>query len=205
MEDQSGAMIDNRMDCHQENMLSQYGRDVIDRAAKIKLILMDVDGVLTDGTLYYLLGAEGQVFETKGFNSHDGLGLILCSRLGIETGVISGRESPGVVHRAKLVGMKYVIQDKLDKEASWDKILQESGFTSAAVAFIGDDFPDIPLLRQAGLGFAVANARAEVKKAATCTLTASGGHGAVREAIEIILKAKGLWVKVEEKYGLNVR
>lgn len=205
MDNQSEITIDNHGECCRKTMLSQYGQDVIDRAAKIKLILMDVDGVLTDGSLYYLVGPDGHVFETKGFNSHDGFGLILCSRLGIETGVISGRESPGVVHRAKLVGMKYVIQDKLDKEASWDGILQQAGLSAAEVAFIGDDFPDLPLLRKAGLSFAVANARAEVKEFVHCVLAASGGNGAVREAIEIILKAKGLWTKVEEKYSLNVR
>jgi 3-deoxy-D-manno-octulosonate 8-phosphate phosphatase (KDO 8-P phosphatase) len=166
---------------------------VLERAAKIKLILMDVDGVLTDGSLYYLPAEGGQIFETKGFNSQDGLGLHLCHSAGIKTGVISGRDSRALTERARLLKMTYVYQGLLKKQGAYEEILRDAGLEDEAVTFIGDDLTDLPLLKRAGLAVAVANARSEVKSAAHLITQASGGDGAVREVAELILKAQNLW------------
>jgi 3-deoxy-D-manno-octulosonate 8-phosphate phosphatase (KDO 8-P phosphatase) len=180
--------------------VSQANPHIIERARKIKLLLMDVDGVMTDGKLYYLPGPGGDIIETKGFHSHDGVGLHLCHQLGIVTGVISGRTSPGTVERARILNMKYVYQGLLDKLDTWEAILKDAGCTAEQAAFIGDDFTDVPLISRAGLGVAVGNARDEVKQAAHLVTLADGGQGAVREVIELILKSQGLWDKVIEKY-----
>ena len=176
--------------------------DTIRRAAKIHLILMDVDGVLTDGTIHFAPGPDGQMMETKGFNSQDGLGLHFCNSVGIKTGVISGRDSKATVARAEMLKMTYVYQGLLAKEETYDSILRESGLRSEQVAFIGDDFTDAPLMQRSGLGVAVANARQEVKNVANLVTCARGGDGAVREVIELILKSRNLWQEVLEKYRL---
>lgn len=180
----------------------QTSQEVIARASKIRVILMDVDGVMTDGKLYYFPGPDGNMVETKGFNSQDGLGLHFCHHAGIATGVISGRNSPATVERCRILNMRYVYQGLLDKIATYEDILKDAGVTDDNVVFIGDDFTDVPLIRRAGLGVAVANAREEVKRCAHYTTSAPGGEGAVREVIEIIFKAQGLWDKVLEKYTI---
>lgn len=172
------------------------------RAAKIKVLLMDVDGVLTDGKLFYFPDAEKNMVEFKGFNSHDGLGLYLCHFVGILTGVISGRTSPATVERARILHMKYVYQGNLEKVTAWEEILKDAGVTASEVAYIGDDFPDLPLMHRAGLAIAVANARPEVKEAAHFVTEHSGGDGGVRDATELILKAQGLWDKAAGRYDL---
>ncbi|MBI4533418.1 MAG: HAD hydrolase family protein [Candidatus Melainabacteria bacterium] len=154
---------------------------------------MDVDGVLTDGKLYYLQAEDGKMFETKGFNSHDGLGLHFCHQIGLQTGVISGRNSPAVIERARMLNMTYVYQGLMSKTGAYEEILKDACITDEQVAFIGDDFTDVALMCRSGLGIAVANARPEVKEVAHFVTEASGGQGAVREAIELILKSKGLW------------
>lgn len=179
---------------------SKASADAIQRAKKIKVILMDVDGVMTDGKLYYLPGPDGQMVETKGFNSQDGLGLHFCANIGIATGVISGRNSPATVERARILGMKYVYQGHLDKIASFQEVLADAGVTADQVAFIGDDLTDVPLIRRCGLGVAVGNAREEVKDAAHLVTHANGGDGAVREVIELVLKAQGVWEQATGKY-----
>lgn len=174
--------------------------EVIERAKKIKVILMDVDGVMTDGKLYYMPGPTGVMVETKGFNSQDGLGLHFCSALNILTGVISGRESPGTTERARMLKMRYVYQGLLEKMASFEEVLEDARVSADQTAFIGDDFTDVPLIRRCGLGVAVANGREEVKSAAHYVTEARGGDGAVREVIELVLKARGLWDTVVAKY-----
>jgi 3-deoxy-D-manno-octulosonate 8-phosphate phosphatase (KDO 8-P phosphatase) len=174
--------------------------DTIERARKIKLILMDVDGVMTDGTLFYLPGPDGEIVEMKGFNSQDGLGLHLCFQAQILTGVISGRKAPGTVERCRLLNMKYVYQGFLDKVGCWEEVLQDAGLQAEQAIFIGDDLTDIPLIRRAGLGVAVANARPEVKRHANFVTQASGGDGAVREVVELVLKSQGLWESLLAKY-----
>lgn len=178
--------------------------EVIKRAKKIRLVLMDVDGVMTDGKLYYLPGEKGVINETKGFNSQDGIGLHLANAAGILTGVISGRTSPGTVERAKILKMKYVYQGLLAKESTYGEILQHAGLVPEQCAFIGDDFTDAQLIMRSGLGVAVANARWEVRQIADYVTTARGGEGAVREVMEVIFQAQGLWDGILKKYGLPV-
>jgi len=172
------------------------------RAEKIKVLLMDVDGVLTDGKLFYMVAADGSVFETKGFNSHDGIGLHLLNHFGLATGVISGRESPATVERARILKMKYVYQGLLAKEGAYQEVLADAGVDEDQVAFVGDDFTDVPLMVRSGLGIAVANARPEVLGAAHYITAARGGDGAVREVAELLLKAQGHWAETLEKYRL---
>lgn len=164
---------------------------------------MDVDGVMTDGKLFYFPDAQGKMVEFKGFNSHDGLGLHLCSFVGIPTGVISGRVSPSVEERARMLKMKYVYQGHLHKVQVWEEILADCKFDPSELAYIGDDFPDIPLLKRAGLAVAVANARPEVKAHAHFVTEHSGGDGAVRDAIELVLKASGRWEEACKSYEVT--
>jgi 3-deoxy-D-manno-octulosonate 8-phosphate phosphatase (KDO 8-P phosphatase) len=177
--------------------------DIKNKAANIKLILMDVDGVLTDGSLYYFPGPDGKVVEFKGFNSQDGVGFHMLNDAGIKSGVISGRESPAVVERAKILNITYVYQGHLAKEASYEEILKEAKLKDEQVAFIGDDFTDAPLMVRCGLSVAVANARQELRAMANYTTEAPGGDGAVREVIELVLKSQNLWEKALEKYKLS--
>jgi 3-deoxy-D-manno-octulosonate 8-phosphate phosphatase (KDO 8-P phosphatase) len=181
-------------------VLERAGKEVIERACKVKVILMDVDGVMTDGKLYYLPGPDGAMVETKGFNSQDGLGLHFCHQVGIATGVISGRNSPATVERCKMLNMRYVYQGLLDKIDTYQSILKDAAVEDDAVVFIGDDFTDVPLILRSGLGVAVADAREEVRRSADYVTEAKGGEGAVREVIELVLKARGLWDQVVEKY-----
>src|SRR5579883_2516040 len=120
-------------------MLTKYSEEQVARAKKVKLILMDVDGVMTEGKLYYFPDASGKMVEFKGFNSHDGLGLHLCNIVGIHTGIISGRISPAVDERARILKMKYVYQGHLEKVACWNEILNDAGLQASEVAYIGDD------------------------------------------------------------------
>jgi 3-deoxy-D-manno-octulosonate 8-phosphate phosphatase (KDO 8-P phosphatase) len=183
--------------------MKNYTPDVYARAAKIQLLLMDVDGVLTNGLLSYLPNPmDGKMVEFKGFNTQDGLGFHFLNSVGIKTGVISGRESPALVERARILKMTYVFQGLLEKEATYDGILTEANLTADQVAFIGDDFTDAPLMQRSGLGCAVADARLEVQAVAHVVTSANGGCGAVREVIELILKSKGLWPQILQHYGL---
>jgi 3-deoxy-D-manno-octulosonate 8-phosphate phosphatase (KDO 8-P phosphatase) len=182
--------------------VSNVPADVIKRAAKIELILMDVDGVLTDGTIHFAPGPDGSMVETKGFNSQDGLGFHFCNGAGIRTGVISGRDSQAVVARANMLKMTYVYQGFLAKEETFESILSDANLSEEQVAFIGDDFTDAPLIRRSGLGVAVANARPELKAIAHMVTNAAGGDGAVREVMELILKSQNKWQEVLEKYRL---
>jgi 3-deoxy-D-manno-octulosonate 8-phosphate phosphatase (KDO 8-P phosphatase) len=179
-----------------------FSEEVAKRASKIKLILMDVDGVLTDGTLSYLPNVAGEPIEFKLFNSQDGLGCHFCNYVGIKLGVISGRDSPATTERARNTGIKYVFQGHLEKRAIWDEILKDAGVTADEAIFIGDDFTDVPLMKLAGLGCAVANARPEVKAAADYVTVAKGGEGAVREVIEVVLRSQNLWQTILGKYGM---
>lgn len=166
------------------------------RAARIKLLLMDCDGVLTDGRLWMLANGD----EQKGFHVHDGLGLELWHRAGLRSGIISGRNSAVVVQRARDLRIEFVRQGAENKIESFDALLREAGIEDSEVAYIGDDLNDIPLLLRAELAVAVANATEETRSVAHLVTRAAGGSGAVREVIEIILKAQGRWADVTEKY-----
>jgi len=163
------------------------------RAKKIKLFLMDVDGVLTDGKMYYLPGRDGRMVEFKAFHALDGIGLRLLNQFGIITGVITGRESPGTEERAKDLGMSYAYQGFLSKVDPLERILADTGLAPENVAYMGDDWTDIPVLKRAGLACAPANALDEVKAAAQLVTRKEGGMGAVREACDLILKSQGHW------------
>ena len=166
------------------------------RASRIKLLLMDCDGVLTDGRL--LLMASGE--EQKLFNVRDGLGLELWRQAGLKSGIISGRRSIAVERRAKELRIDYLRQGSVDKVRDFQALQTLAGMDEKEVAFVGDDLNDIPLLRQAELGIAVADAVPELKQVAHFVTKAVGGNGAVREAIELILRAQGRWHEVIEKY-----
>jgi len=175
---------------------------VSELAAPVKLILMDVDGVLTDGKLLNVPDASGNMVETKGFDSQDGIALQWLNWYGIKTGLISGRVSPATVERAKQCRFTYVYQGHIEKIPILNEILSDAGVEKHEVAYIGDDLTDIVVMHRVGLAIATANARPEVKQEAHYVTQAAGGSGAVREAIELILKAQGLWDKIREKYEI---
>jgi 3-deoxy-D-manno-octulosonate 8-phosphate phosphatase (KDO 8-P phosphatase) len=174
--------------------------DIRERAARIRLLLMDVDGVLTDGHLINVPGPDGKMFETKMFDSQDGIALQWLSWHGIQTGVISGRVSPATEERARQVKMTYVYQGHIEKIPILEEILAKSGIAPENVAYAGDDLTDIVIMRRVGLAIAVANARPEVKGAAHYVTTASGGSGAIREVCEMLLDAQGKWSDILRKY-----
>ena len=170
--------------------------EVQSRAARIKLFLMDCDGVLTDGRIWVLESGEDQ----KAFNTRDGLGLEIFHRAGLKSGVISGRVSSALDRRAQKLGMSYVRQGCVEKEQAFAEILADAGLTNAEVAFAGDDLNDIPLMRKSGLALAVADAAVETRAAAHYITQAHGGRGAVREMVELILKAQGRWDDLVRHY-----
>ncbi len=169
------------------------------RAAQIKLLLMDVDGTMTDGGVTLLSQPDGTALEIKTFDAHDGQGLTLAHTAGLHTGCITGRESAALLRRAHEMKMDYIYMKIPLKIPAYEEILAKSGFKDHEVAFVGDDLPDIPLLRRVGLAVAVGDAVADVKKIAHYTTKALAGRGAIREAIELILKSKGIWDEMIDK------
>jgi len=162
---------------------------------------MDVDGVLTDGRLFHLVDQGGRLVELKGLDSQDGLALAWLARRGIRTGIISGRSSEGVAARAKMLRMSFIVQGVTDKLPAFEAILREAGLQARQAAFIGDDLPDLPVLRRAGWAIAVRNARPELRRAAHTVTRAPGGRGAVREVVETLLRAQGHWAELLRQYG----
>ena len=169
------------------------------RAAQIRIILMDVDGTMTDGGVTLLSQPDGSALEIKTFDAHDGQGLTLAHTAGLRTGCITGRESPALLRRAREMKMDFVYMKIALKMPAYEEILQKAGVPDSAVAFIGDDLPDIPLMRRVGLAVAVGDAVPEVKQVAHYTTKALAGRGAVREAIELILKSKGIFEELIDK------
>jgi 3-deoxy-D-manno-octulosonate 8-phosphate phosphatase (KDO 8-P phosphatase) len=176
---------------------------VMQRAARVRLLLMDVDGVLTDGKLYNLPGPDGKMFETKAFDSQDGIGLQWLAMKGIRTGLISGRDSPATAERARQTRFAYVYQGHLEKIPIIEEILSLSGVAKDEVAYIGDDFTDVVCMRRVAFAVATANARPEVKACAHYVTQAPGGNGAVREVVELLLKAQGHWDEILAKYEIG--
>jgi 3-deoxy-D-manno-octulosonate 8-phosphate phosphatase (KDO 8-P phosphatase) len=172
------------------------------RARKIKLLLFDVDGVLTDGKLFFLptAGSQPGQIEFKGFHAHDGASISLARLGGLETGLITKRNSETVALRARDLKLDYVYQGVDDKRICFDEILQKAGLAPQEAAFVGDDVIDLPAMRAGGLAIAVKNARAEVKKEAHYVTPHAGGDGALRDAVEFVLKAQGKWKRVVEEY-----
>ena len=169
------------------------------RAAKISVLLMDVDGTLTDGGVTLLSQPDGTALEIKTFDAHDGQGLTLAHSAGLRTGCITGRESAALLRRAHEMKMEFIYMKQPLKMPAYEEILRAAGVSDSAVAYVGDDLPDIPLMRRVGLAVAVGDAVPEVKKAAHYTTQAHAGHGAIREAVEVILKSKGIWEEMIDK------
>lgn len=167
---------------------------------RVKLVMTDVDGVLTNGTIYHFVDTAGELVEFKGIHSHDSIGLAWLAEAGFKTGVISGRVSKGTEARLKILKVAHIYQHRLDKTAVLAEVLKKEGLSADQVAYMGDDLPDIPVLKVAGLGVAPANARPEVKAAAHWVTKARGGEGAFREFAEALLKASGLWKDVLSRY-----
>lgn len=176
---------------------------VRNRAAKVKLLLMDVDGVLTNGHLFNVPDASGNMVETKGFDSTDGIALQWLNWHGIMTGVISGRISPATAERARQTKMKYVYQGHIEKIPILEEIMRDANISAEEIAYVGDDLTDIVCFHRVGLAVAVQNARREVKDEAHHTTTASGGFGAIREVCELLLESKGLWEQILQKYEVG--
>ena len=174
--------------------------DLQQRASRIRLLLMDVDGVLTDAKLFNVPGPDGKMWETKGFDAQDGIALQWLNWYGIQTGVISGRVSPATEERARQVKMTYVYQGHIEKIPILEEISAKSGIPLAETAYIGDDLTDVVVMRRVALAIAPANARPEVKRAAHMITAAAGGSGAVREVIEMLLQAQGKWAEILKKY-----
>jgi 3-deoxy-D-manno-octulosonate 8-phosphate phosphatase (KDO 8-P phosphatase) len=197
------------------------------RARKIKLILFDVDGVLTDGKIWIFpapggsqSGAQQSVLEqsaqhggkggfglhgtslieAKGFHAHDGTAIVLARRAGIKTGIITKRISETVALRARDLKIDHVYQGIQDKASVFAQILEKDGITAAEAAFVGDDVIDLPAMRKCGLAIAVKNARPEVKAEAHWATSHAGGDGAARDAVEYILKAQGKWKQAVEEF-----
>ena len=173
------------------------------RARKIKLLLFDVDGVLTDGKLFFLpapAGSQPGQIEFKGFHAHDGASISLARLGGIKTGLITKRRSDTVALRARDLKLEFVYQGVNDKRTCFEEVVKQAGLKPEEAAFVGDDVIDLPAMRAGGLAIAVKNARAEVKKEAHYITPHAGGDGALRDAVEFILKAQGKWKRVVEDY-----
>jgi 3-deoxy-D-manno-octulosonate 8-phosphate phosphatase (KDO 8-P phosphatase) len=163
-------------------------KDILERAARVELVLFDVDGVLTDGSLY--LGDDGQ--EYKAFHSRDGHGMTMLQEAGVRIGVITGRTSQVVVHRMASLGIEHVYQGRREKLPAFEDLLARLGLSPEVVAFVGDDVVDLPLLTRAGLAIAVADAHPLVVRHAHWKTPSAGGRGAARDVCELVLEAKGL-------------
>lgn len=171
------------------------------RARRIKLLLMDVDGVLTDGSILLLSEPGGRAREIKAFNSLDGAGLRLVQQAGIRTGIITGRRSAAVTARAKELEMDFVAQDAFRKLPAFQRILRRARLRPEQVCFVGDDITDLPLFARVGLAVAVANAHPEAKKSAHTVTRARGGRGAVREVVDMLLHAQGHYQKFLRRFS----
>jgi 3-deoxy-D-manno-octulosonate 8-phosphate phosphatase (KDO 8-P phosphatase) len=166
------------------------------KAGRIKLLLLDVDGVLTDGRI--VVDHRGR--EIKSFDVRDGQGIRLLQRAGIQVGIVSGRSSAAVNHRAKELGIKLVYQDADDKLVAYEKIKRATGLSDMEVAYVGDDLVDLPLLRRVGLAITVNDCWAGLKRLSDHVTTASGGRGAVREVTDLLLRAQLKWRNATRQY-----
>ena len=203
------------------------------RARRIKLLLFDVDGVLTDGKLFIFPAPPGtgqsvldqkaqersakhageggfglisqSMIEAKGFNAHDGTAISLARLGGLKTGMVTKRISETVALRARDLKIDFLYQGAQNKSEILDKILAESGFSEEQICYVGDDVIDLPIMRRCGLAIAVKNARPQVKSIAHFETESSGGHGAARDAVEYVLQAQGTLEQVIEEYIRNRR
>jgi 3-deoxy-D-manno-octulosonate 8-phosphate phosphatase (KDO 8-P phosphatase) len=173
----------------------------VDVAAAVRLVVLDVDGVMTDGGIYYGVLASGESIELKRFDTTDGLGVKMLQRAGVDVAIVTGRRSPVVESRGRELGIEEIHQDPgAEKLPIVSEILERRGLDWNAVAFVSDDLADIPVLRRCALPVAVANAVPEVVSMARWRTSRSGGSGAVREFAEALLKARGEWESVVGAY-----
>ncbi len=181
------------------NLAETVSDDVLARARKIKLFLMDVDGTLTDGSVSLIStlraepSVEAVVTEMKTFSAQDGQGLSLAHTMGIKTGFITGRRSPAVTQRGKEMKVDFVCLGQGNKTEAFNDCMRRASVTEEETAYMGDDLPDIDLARRAGLGVCVADGAPELKAVCSYVTQRNGGKGAAREVIELILKAQGRW------------
>lgn len=171
-----------------------------ERCLRLKLILTDVDGVMTDGSIFIMpTGEEARVFNVK-----DGYGIVLAHAAGLETGIITGRASNAVTERARTLGMSVLKQGSLDKLRLFEEILSEKSLAPHEVAYIGDDYPDLPVLERVGLSATPADAPLALKEAAFMIMENAGGRGALREFIESILRAREALVPTLASLGIQI-
>lgn len=170
--------------------------DAFSRAQKVKLIIFDVDGVLTDGGIY--IGANGELF--KAFHCQDGLGITLAHKFGLKTAILTGRESLCTTFRAKELGITAVKQGQMDKRNAYKELKAEFNLRDEEIAYVADDLIDLPVFIQVGFRAAVGNARIEVKEHAHFVAENTGGNGAVREVLEFIFKSQGKWSEIVQQY-----
>lgn len=171
-----------------------------ERCLRLKIILTDVDGVMTDGSIFIMpTGEEARVFNVK-----DGYGIVLAHAAGLETGIITGRASNSVTERARVLGMSVLKQGSLDKVRLFEEILAEKSLAPHEVAYIGDDYPDLPILQRVGLSAAPADAPLALKEAAFMIMENAGGRGALREFIESILRAREALVPTLASLGIQI-
>ncbi|PKN21033.1 MAG: phenylphosphate carboxylase subunit delta [Deltaproteobacteria bacterium HGW-Deltaproteobacteria-6] len=170
-----------------------------EKLKKIKMLVLDVDGVMTDGRI--IMDSDGR--EMKNFNVRDGHGLVMIQRHGIQVAILTGRTSTVVEHRARDLKITEVYQGALNKKEVFDRILQKNNLTAEAIAYMGDDIVDIPVLKMVGFSVAVADAVDLVKKTVDYITVNSGGQGAVREICEMLLMSQGYWNEVAARYDFT--
>jgi 3-deoxy-D-manno-octulosonate 8-phosphate phosphatase (KDO 8-P phosphatase) len=176
--------------------------EIIARARHIKLLLMDCDGVLTDGGLHYTFDGKHVLEGVKVFHIHDGQGLKLAREAGLKLGIISGRVSPALVARARELQIERLHQGIDDKLTVYEQIKTDEGLSDDQIAYIGDDLPDLAVMRRVGLAIAVADAVAEIRECVHFVTSKPGGRGAAREAVELILRAQDKWSESLLRYSL---
>jgi 3-deoxy-D-manno-octulosonate 8-phosphate phosphatase (KDO 8-P phosphatase) len=176
--------------------LDRFAPETVSRARKVRLLLLDVDGVMTDGTLY--LDNDG--VEAKGFNIMDGLGIKLLRDAGIQVGIVTGRTSEVVARRARELGLNHLVQGCKDKAGAAAEILEREGLDWEVLAYVGDDLIDLGVMDRAGLAVAPPGGAPEARAAAHHVTRAAAGRGAVREVCELILKARDLWDPAVRRY-----
>ncbi len=175
-------------------------RDILDKAAQIRLVIFDVDGVLTDGGLF--LGDDGQ--EYKAFYSRDGLGIKMLQESGVEIAIITGRTSQVVQHRMTSLAINHVFQGRIDKVPAFEELRQKLQLSAEQIAYVGDDVVDIPVMKRVGLAIAVADAHPLLQHHAHWHTPSDGGRGAARDVCELIMQAQGTWAAQLARFEVEV-
>jgi len=198
-----GSIVATSTNDLQGEQTSGMSLTVYQRAAKVRLLLMDVDGVLTDGKIYFIPDGQGGWTETKGFDTQDGIAMQWLHWQGIYTGLISGRQSRATELRALQGKFRYCYTGHIEKVPILEEIMKDSGLKADQIAYIGDDYTDVVIMRRVGLAVATANALPEVKHYAHFVTERSGGCGAMREVAVLLMKAQGVWGEILKKYEMD--